>query len=60
MQRLSEKKNKPQLPRGNGSSFPAIPPELIGLTQLEERLISPGIPFMQIRELLRSGQLGLK
>lgn len=60
MQRLSEKRNIPQLPRGNGSSFPAIPPELNGLTQLEERLNSPGIPCMQIRELPRSGQLGLK
>lgn len=55
-----KKGNIPPLSRGNGLSFPAIPPELDGLTQLEERLISPRIPFMQIRELPRGGQLRLK
>lgn len=55
-----KKGNIPPLSCGNGLSFPAIPPELNGLTQLEERFISPRIPFMQIRELPRGGQLGLK
>lgn len=44
---------------GNGFCFPAIPNELQGLTKLEERLISPRIPFMQIKELPRGGQLAM-
>ena len=32
-------------------------PELLNLTPLEERLVSPHIPFMQIHKLLRGGQL---
>ena len=32
-------------------------PELLNLTPLEERLVSPHIPFMQIRKLPRGGQL---
>lgn len=44
---------------GNNLSFPDIPNELTGLTQLEQLLISPRIPFMQIRELPRGGQLGI-
>jgi hypothetical protein len=40
---------------GNGFYFPNIPFELQGLTQLEERLISPRIPFM----LPRGGQLAV-
>ena len=39
-------------------SFPKKP-ELLDLTPLEERLISPRIPFMQIRELPRGGQLSI-
>ena len=34
-------------------------PEVLNLTSLEERLISPRIPFMQIRELPRGGQLSI-
>ena len=34
-------------------------PSLLSLTPLEERLISPRIPFMQIRELPRGGQLSI-
>ena len=45
---------------GNKLLFPEIPSELIGLTHLEFRLLSPRIPFMQIRELPRGGQLGIK
>ena len=44
---------------GNDFRFPAIPNELQGLTKLEERLISPRIPFMQIKELPRGGQLAV-
>ena len=34
-------------------------PDILNLTSLEERLISPRIPFMQIRELPRGGQLSI-
>lgn len=44
---------------GNGLKFPCIPKELQGLTKLEERLISPRIPFMQIKELPRGGQIAM-
>lgn len=37
-------------------SFPKKP-AVLDLTPLEERLVSPRIPFMQIRELPRGGQL---
>ena len=39
-------------------SFPNEP-SVLGLTPLEESLISPRIPFMQICELLRGGQLSI-
>ena len=42
--------------KANGIHFPEKP-EVLDLTPLEERLISPCIPFMQIRELPRGGQL---
>jgi hypothetical protein len=45
---------------GNSLKFPDVPSELQGLTQLEILLISPRIPFMQIKELPRGGQMGLK
>lgn len=44
---------------GNGFRFPDIPPELKNLTKLEERLIAPRIPFMQIKEMPRGGQLAM-
>ena len=34
-------------------------PQRLNLTPLEERLISPHMPFMQIRELPRGGQLSI-
>ena len=43
----------------NGMKWPDKPPEL-DLHQLEERLVSLRIPFMQIRELPRGGQYSLK
>ena len=48
----------PQSSKANGMSFPNKPP-VLDLTPLEERLISPRIPFMQIRELPRGGQLSI-
>ena len=39
-------------------TFPTKP-GLLNLTQLEERLVSPRIPFMQIQELPRGGQLSI-
>ena len=49
----------PKLSVANGIKLPDKPPEL-DLHQLEERLISLRIPFMQIRELPRGGQYSLK
>ena len=40
-------------------AFPEKPDVLKNLTPLEERLISPRIPFMQIRELPSGGQLSI-
>lgn len=51
--------NIPPCSVGNGFSFPKIPAELQGLTKLEERLIAPRIPFMQIKEMPRGGQLAM-
>ncbi|XP_078383840.1 uncharacterized protein LOC144666317 [Oculina patagonica] len=53
------KKGKlPSCSKANKMSFPKKP-ELLSLTPLEERLVSPRIPFMQIRELPRGGQLSI-
>ena len=49
----------PKLSVANGMKWPDKPPEL-DLHELEERLISLRIPFMQIRELPRGGQYSLK
>lgn len=43
----------------NDMKFPPIPEES-KLTHLEERLISPRLAFMQLKELPRGGQLNLK
>lgn len=42
----------------NGLKFPSKPPEL-NITPLEERLIAPRIPFMQLREKPRGGQMSI-
>jgi hypothetical protein len=39
--------------------FQTIPEEL-KLTKLEERLVSPRLVFMQLREMPRGGQINLK
>ena len=44
--------------KANKMEFPDKP-ACLNLTSLEERLISPRIPFMQIRELPRGGQLSI-
>ena len=48
----------PVCAKANFMTFPTKP-DLLNLTELEERLISPRIPFMQIRELPRGGQLSI-
>jgi hypothetical protein len=45
---------------GNGLDYPLKPPELLDLTLLEERLVSPRLPFMQLRPCGWDRQLGLK
>ena len=42
-----------------GLTFPEIPPELSGLTVIEQRLVSPRHEFMNIRSLGRERQHGL-
>lgn len=49
----------PPLSVKKGCKFPEIPPEL-KLTEMEERLISPRIPFMQLMEKPRGGQKSLR
>ncbi len=54
---------RPQIPKlclSNGFDYPEIPEVLRDLTRLEERLVSPRIPFMQIRYLGHAGQHGLQ
>lgn len=48
----------PPCAEANLVSFPPLVPEL-KLSNLEERLVAPRIPFMQLRELPRGGQLSL-
>ena len=48
----------PSCAEANKMTFPDRP-EVLNLTILEERLISPRIPFMQIRELPSGGQLSV-
>ena len=43
----------------NGLQFPVQPKEL-QLSNIEERLVSPRLPFMQLREMPRGGQVNLK
>ena len=48
----------PGCAKANKMTFPDKP-EILNLTPLEERLVSPRIPFMQIRELPSGGQLSI-
>lgn len=55
--------SKGQIPKRNilnGFAFPVLPPVLTRLTQLEERLVSPRLAFMQIRSLGVYQQKGLR
>ena len=47
----------PSCAKVNSMCFPELPKPLKNLSPLEERLISPRIPFMQVRELPSRGQL---
>ena len=49
----------PTCAKANKMTFPKKPDVLKDLTPLEERLISPRIPFMQVRELPSGGQLSI-
>ncbi len=49
----------PPCAKANKMTFPEKPNVLKDLTPLEERLMSPRIPFMQVRELSRGGQLSI-
>ena len=49
----------PSCAKANKMTFPEKPDALKNLTPLEERLISPRIPFMQVRELPSGGQLNI-
>lgn len=48
---LSRKKKIPQLATVNGFVYPPIPSDLPSLNPIAERLISPRLPFMQIRKI---------
>ena len=52
----------PPLALVNGLEFPSVPEELSGLEEVEKRVISPRITFMQIRELNPhvGGQYGIR
>jgi hypothetical protein len=49
----------PSCSKANKMTFPEKPEVLKNLTPLEERIISPIIPFMQVRELPSGGQLSI-
>ena len=54
------KNNIPLMSTYNGFKFPEIPHDLPALDLISERLISPRIPFMQIRRLRHvNGQYGI-
>ncbi|GFS85265.1 ATP-dependent DNA helicase [Trichonephila clavipes] len=54
------RKSIPNLPKYNGFVYPEIPAHLPTLDLISERLISPRIPFMQIRRLRHvDGQFGI-
>ena len=48
----------PSFAKANKMNFPDKP-EILNLTPIEERLVAPHIPFMQIRELPGGGQLSI-
>ncbi|CAC5420341.1 unnamed protein product [Mytilus coruscus] len=58
--RYLESQKIPECSIGNNMKFPPIPAELVGLTNIEQRLISPRLTFMTIRQQPRGGQLCMK
>ena len=58
LQFKSKKGRLPSCSEANKMGFP-YKPDVLNLTTLEERPISPCIPFMQIRELPRGGQMSI-
>lgn len=56
---LKDGEKTPKLSVRNGMKWPEKP-QILNLHPLEERLISQRIPFMQIRELPRGGQMLVK
>ena len=49
------KNELPAMSRSQGYEFPPVPPHLQKLNSLSERLVSPRLPYMQVRRLLRNG-----
>ena len=59
LQLKSKKGRLPSCSKAKKMGFP-YDPEVLNLMSLEECLISPRIPFMQIRNLPRGGQLSIQ
>ncbi|GBP70860.1 hypothetical protein EVAR_53524_1 [Eumeta japonica] len=57
--RLLNKKSMPPLAKVNGFSYPNQPPDLPPLDPISERLISPRLPFMQVRRLRHDFSYGI-
>ena len=49
----------PKIALCHGMEFPILPPQLCGLSTIEQRLVSPRHEFMNIRSLGRERQQGL-
>ena len=50
----------PKIALCHGLAFPELPSQLLGLTTIEQRLVSPKHEFMDIRSMCREGQQGLQ
>lgn len=57
--KFCRKSKIPPLSRTNGYEYPPKPANLPKLDKITERLISPRIPYMQIRRLRRQGDYGI-
>lgn len=57
--RSLDRNRMPSISTTNGFKYPEISPELPTLDQISARLISPRLPFMAIRRLLRDGAYGI-
>ncbi|XP_028036181.1 uncharacterized protein LOC114247409 [Bombyx mandarina] len=57
--RSLNKKSMPPLAKVNGFSYPDEPPALPPLDPISERLISPLLPFMQVRRLRHDASYGI-